>query len=775
MTCIRTLGLCLVLSTLPSCALYKLATKGQSYPQLKGSLPVPGIEAPIDIKRDQYGIPHIQAQTERDAWFGLGFVHGQDRLFQVDTRRRYAFGQLSEWIGSSTVELDGFMRGLDLKSIAEQIVENATPEVREMLEAYAHGLNAGADSLANLPIEYRLLSLSFEPWTPSDCAAIVLIQSWSLSENPHFELGALALKDHLTPDQIDKLFRHEPNIPALDSYFDEIAAARFGDYTTGFKAFDGPPSAPTDPPPGSNNWVIGPEKSVTKAPIMASDPHLVQSVPSLWYIAHVQGGDLNVAGVTLPSAPAIVIGHNEHLAWSLTNIMADYVDFVALERSGERGYILAGETRELQTKTAEIKVKGGQIAQRDTHWTEVGPVVTELSGTHLLAMRWHALELADETATIFHDLNLASSVEEAVQVSSRPSSVAQHLLLADDQGHIGLAQLGTLVERRGFTGRVPYPGSSAEYGWDGWIEERFVNVDPDAGYLHTANANMGYPRSNDISSAYLPAHRHDRIDELLRSKETFSAAEMAAMQLDRRDHHAATRLPELLDGVSPSTDPGKKCAELLTAWDYTWETDSVGATVWAVFQRELLREALSDEIGPQALEVYFRVSGSSRSLIGNGIEPFLADRAQAVDGALEATCTSLSASAGPDPSDWTWGAHHPLRLEHVFASGRKLLSGWNMPEAPYGGSGSTIAAAGYGWRVEDTEVGGMASMRMVMPLDSPSHATVIHPGGQSGQPGHPHYKDLFQPYVDGQNVPLWFDPKAIEKEATRHLRLEPLE
>lgn len=775
MTLIRMISLCAVLSTLPSCALYKLATKGQSYPQLKGTHPVPGITAPVDIKRDEYGIPHIQAQTEPDAWFGLGFVHGQDRLFQVDARRRYAFGHLSEWIGSSTVELDGFMQGLDLKSIAEDVVENATPEVRVMLRAYSDGLNAGAASLGNLPIEYRLLKLEFEPWTPADCAAIVLIQSWSLSENSHYELGAMALKNRLTPNQIDKLFRHESHIPALDDYFDEIAAASFGDYTPGFKEFDGPPSAPIDPPPGSNNWVVGPEKSETKAPIMASDPHLVQSAPSIWYIAHVQGGALNVAGVTLPSAPAIIIGHNEHLAWSLTNVMADYVDFVALERKGERGYILAGEERELRTKTANIKVRDSETVQRETLWTEVGPVVTELSGTHLLAMRWHALELADETATIFHDLNLASSVEEAIQVSSRPSSVAQHLLLADDQGHIGLAQLGSLVERRGFTGRVPYPGSRAEFGWDGWMKERYVNVDPEAGYLHTANARLGYPRADDISTAYLPNHRHERIKELLEAKQTFSPADLAAMQLDRKDHQAATRLPQLLEGVSPSTAPGRECAEILRNWDHTWETDSIGATVWAVFQRELLREALVDDIGSQALEVYFRVVGSSRSLIAYGIEEFLQDREGSVDLALEATCIALTKSAGADKTKWSWGAHHPLRLEHVFAGGRKLLAGWNMPEVPYGGSGSTIAAAGHGWRVEDTEVGGMASMRMVMPLDSPTEATVIHPGGQSGQPGHPHYQDLFKPYVQGETIPLWFDSEKVNRETERHLRLEPLE
>jgi len=774
MSTIRVIGLCVALSMSTSCALGKLATKGKSYPEVRGVQPVGGIQAPIDIKRDKFGIPHIQAQSERDAWFGLGYVHAQDRLFQMDSRRRYAFGRLSEWIGPSTVELDGFVQGLGLEEVARRVTTDASPEVRDMLQAYSDGVNAGRASLRKLPVEYRLLNQEFEPWTPEDCAAIVLIQSWSLSENSHYELGALALKDHLDPAQIDKLFRHEPHIPPLDSYFSMLKDAEFGPYTAGFNKFDTPPAAPSDPPPGSNNWVVAGSKSVTRAPIMASDPHLVQRVPSLWYVAHVSGGGLNTAGVTLPSAPAVVIGHNENLAWSLTNIMADYVDFVALERSGERGYILAGEEHELRSTTATIKVRGAGDEQRETHWTKVGPVVTELSGTHLLALRWHALELADETAELFRGINLAASVDEALEASARHSVVAQHLLLADDQGHIALTQLGTLVERTGFTGRVPYPGSDPNYGWSGWMKERYVEVDPESGYLHTANSRLGYPRSDSISTSYVPDHRYQRIKELLEAKETFGPADLAAMQLDRRDHQAATRLPVLLKDVQPSTEHGKSCAELLESWDYTWETDSVGATVWAIFQRELLREALVDEIGEDAFQIYLQVAGSSRSLIAYGVEDFLQDRLGSVDRALNATCLALEESAGPNKKDWTWGIHHPLRLEHAFAGDKKLLSRWNMPVTPFGGSGSTVAAAGYGWNVEDTRVGGMASMRMIMPLKR-GHATGIHPGGQSGQPGHPHYNDLFRKYVEGGSVPLWFDAPDVERESTHLLRLVPTE
>ena len=507
---------------------------------------------------------------------------------------------------------------------------------------------------------------------------------------------------------------------------------------------------------------------------MASDPHLVQSVPSLWYLAHIDAGDLNVAGVTLPSAPAVVIGHNQHVAWSLTNVMADYVDFVALERSGEDHYILAGDVKPFVTRTSTIRVRGAESISHETLWTDVGPVVTSLNdASHVLAMRWHALELEDQTATIFREINLAGTVDDAVSAADNPSAVAQHLLLADDQGHIGLVQLGTIVKRQGFSGRVPYPGSDAAYGWRGWLEERYVETDPEKGYLHSANSRIGYANADQISTSYIPPHRYERIREQLEATEVFDPDQMADLQLDVHDHEAEVKLDGFLKRARPTTTEAQRCAQLLADWNYEWTPDSVGATVWAMFRRELLREALQDDIGPENVERYLAIVASSRSLIYYGIKGFMNEPAAEIDRALHATCAILNEKFGNNSAHWSWGRHHPLRLEHPFAASSALLNGWNMPVREFGGSGSTIAAAGYGWDVTNTQVGGMASMRMVMPLNADEPARVAHPGGQSGQPGHPHYADLFDLFVKGQTIPLWYDEDDVRRATTTTMRLLP--
>jgi penicillin amidase len=389
-------------------------------------------------------------------------------------------------------------------------------------------------------------------------------------------------------------------------------------------------------------------------------------------------------------------------------------------------------------------------------------------------MRWHALEVDDQTATIFRGVNLSSSVEEAITASALPSAVAQHLLLADADGHIGLAQLGSLVNRRGFTGRLPYPGSDPSYGWDGWLEERYIEIDPDKGYLHTANSRIGYPNSERISTSYLPNSRYNRITELLESQSTFTPHDLATQQLDVQDFTAKTRLPLFLATVSPSSPAAQQCYDILIDWQYTWTKDSTAATVWAVFQRELLRQALVDDIGETGFQTYLQVVGSSRSLIAYGIEDFLQDPEKSTNLALEQTCLALQKSAGDDTKNWTWGAHHPLKLEHPFARDKKILSKWNMPTRPFGGSGSTIAAAGHGWTVENTQVGGMASMRMIMTPGGDTPARIVYPGGQSGQPGHKDYKNLFETYVNGQTVPLWFGRADVERETQHQLILQPV-
>lgn len=758
--------------SLSGCALTALATKPRSFPDDAGTVYAAGIGARGEIVRDAWGIPHVRAASDADAVWLLGFAHARDRLFQADGSRRVAFGRLSEWLGRRTVDLDVFMRTLDLRTRARARYDAAPPETRAAIDAYVSGFNAGAASLPALPVEYRVLGVGFEPWTAEDCLALNFLFSWTLSENSGAELLALSLRDRLDRDQLDALLRTDGRGAPVPAWWDAMRGWDIAPYDPPFLAFEAVFGADGDPS-ASNNWVVGPERSADGAPIVANDPHLRQQVPSLWYPVELRGDTLHVAGVTLPGAPGVIIGHNGRVAWGFTNVMADVVDLAVVERDGATGYRLAGERRELRPMTVRVALRGGREVVAERWWTDVGPLITERSGTHLVALRWHALELEDETATAFLALNRAGSVEDALAAVDRPMVVAQNMVVADVAGDWAWQILGALVDRRGYDGRVPYPASDPAYGWRGWLP-RPGERRPERGYVATANQRPDVPDADAISTRFLSPARRDRVVERLEAVPKATVADMTAIQLDRLDLHAARLLPTLLDGVSPSPGDAATCAALLRGWDFVADADSAGAAAWYVFERELMTVALADELGEAGLRRYLAGVPEGSSVLDGRLDRFLPDRAAGVDVALARTCAFLRDRQGEDPARWTWGALHPLRLEHPFGAQIGLLSGWNLRDVPYGGSGTTIDQGGFSFAPGDEmPATWIASMRLVVPLSDPSRAVFVHPGGQSGMPGHPHYRDLFEVYLRGGTVPLWFSDADVAANAAQRLVVAP--
>jgi len=766
-------GLAIAAALVSGCAVFKLASKSNSWPRIEGSISVPA-EADIQIRRDGFGVPHIRAESERDAWFALGFVHGQDRLFQADIQRRLMWGQLSEWLGKRTVGLDLFVTGLELRQRGQVILDGASPEVVAMLGAYSEGMNAGADSLGKLPIEYRLLGAEFVPWTPVDCAAVVFLQSWGLNANAHFESAALLLRD-LEADELDRLFRLPPDPVPVDPAWDEIRVLDIAPFNAGFRSFTGALGGRPERGQASNNWVVGGARSVDGMPIVANDPHLGQNVPSLWYVVDLKGGDLHAAGVSFAGSPTVVIGHNESVAWGLTNVMADYVDYAVLERVGSDGYIVNGDEKTLRKVDVEIAVKDAEPQTGVVWWTDVGPVITDIEGTHIVAMRWHALELEDQTASSFRALNLAGSVQEGLDAFGGPMAVAQNLAIADVHGDYAWQQIGSIPIRASHTGRVPYLASELDSGWTGWWSDLPGERAPERGFVWTANAAPDDARAPAISTSYAPVWRHDRIEELLLEVDKATPEDMGRIQRDTIDRNAATAIPDLLAGYEASDPQAETCRKVLAEWDFDVTTKSAGPLVWTIFEREYLRAALEDDLGEEIFDVYLQTAGSTSNLIAGDLTPWLSDRPAAIEAALVATCAELAAELGSDPGLWRWGDQHRLKLEHPFASGRKLLSGWNMPVVPSPGNGATVAATSHTWRHLDMPVAGMPSMRIVMPLADLDASTVVHPGGQSGQPGAKFFTSHFEAYVKGETVPLWFSDADVAANTDYSLTLVPQE
>lgn len=754
------------------CALTTLATKRVSWPVTDGVLVAEGVVAPLQVHRDDLGVPHIRGESPVDAVFGLGLVHAQDRAFQADFSRRLAYGRLSGVIGEAGIEYDTFMAGLFLGERANELIEGMPAEERSLLASYVAGFNQGLASLRALPVEYRLLGLDFEPWTEADTLAIVFLNSLSLSENLSEELAILTLRERVSAGMADALYRTNPPGPPIDEHYEALRDVNIAPFSASFRAFRSFLGAPD--PQASNNWVVGPSRSADGMPVLANDPHLSQSVPSIWYVADVAGGDLHAAGGTLPGAPFVVIGHNERVAWGFTNLMADYIDLPVLEITEDGGYVLAGERREFERRSFEIHVRDEpQPRQATAVWTKVGPLITTTDGDNAIAFRWHVLELPDQTVSMFHRLQMATTVDDVMALGEVDSMLSLNLVVADVDGHYGWSATGSVPVRLGHSGRIPYFASEPGSGWDGTLGGLPSERDPLRGFVLSANASTGSLLDDQISSRFVPDWRQRRIAQVLLESEDHTVEDSEALHQDRLDLQAAALVPPLMGLAVPSTPSGQLCRELLLAWDFHASPDAVGPTVWAAAKGAILREALVDELGVDGVRLYLRVWGNRGTPLDTGLAGFTDNPAQTISRGLTTACESLAIRYGDDPSQWTWGEPHQLHLRHPFGGRVKMLSAWNMRPVPWGGSAATVNAAAHSLATDDWSTGTMASMRLVVPLSDPGAATIVHPGGQSGQPGHPNYASHYEAFVAGDTLPLWFDDDDVQAHTVDTLVIMP--
>lgn len=757
--------------TLQGCAAHTLMTKERSYPKLQGVDEVEGTDAQITIRRDQYGVPHIRAETERDLWFAIGYVHAQDRLFQIDLIRHLSSGRLSEWFGAETVDFDAFIQSIDYKERAKSRLSSADPKLLEAGKAYADGINAGAANLPELPIEYRMLDLEFEEWRMNDSMSSTVLNSWILSENAPNELISLMLRDQLDSTALDALWRWDRTSPEIDAYWDDLRKVDIGNLNASFNGLIeflwG-----VQVPSASNNWAVGGSRTQSGKPILANDPHLLQRVPSVWYVLEGSGGDVHIAGASLAGNPFMASGHNEHIAWGVTNTMTDYIDLAVLERDGESGYILAGERYELRPVEKTIYVKDEEPQTRVTYWTQIGPVITELTGTHIVALRWHLWEIEDQTADIFFNLQSAQSTKEALDIAKQHSMLSQNLVVADVDGNIGWQTFGSAPQRRGYTGRLPYPASDPQYGWDGWIFPLPGDYNPQRDYIQTANSKPDHERADEISTAFLPSWRHDRIGALIEEKNNHTIESMNQIQLDVVDQHAVHSLRAIFADINVEKS---ECGRILADWDGLSGQRDIGPAVWAVFQDALMTQVLRDDLGDKNFRLYQAAVVSGRTVLDAKWRHFSDNPEADVLEALEKTCDVLKADLGKDSSQWQWGELHTLRIRHPFSEETSLLESWSLPTVPYWGSHHTVNQSGYSWYNDTLEATWIASIRIVTPMDDPSKGTFIYPGGQSGHPGHPDSQSLFNPYLAGQQLPLFFSDSDVETHAQRTLILKKSE
>lgn len=599
--------------------IYFYLNSGQ--PKHSGRIKLAGLKAPVEVVRDRYGIPHIVAQNQEDAAFALGYCMAQDRLFQMELMRAAAEGRLAELLGPKLLDTDKTLRRLQLFTLSVAEVEERLPaSIFAYLKAFVKGINSYLDQGKTLPLELRLLKVQPHRWKTTDVLSIAKLQSWQLSYNYKAELLYQQIIQKLGMAKAQELFPYYG--PEQRKILDYLYTYGPSKGTQRLLAAAETISELIGEVGGSNCWAVSGSRTVNGKPILASDPHLFGSrLPSPWYFAHLKAPGLNVAGGCMAGLPLVLIGHNEHIAWGLTNMGPDVQDlFIEKVVPGDLNhYIYRDQSRAFKVRLDTIWVKdkkapGGRRAEPiQLRSTIHGPVVVE--GDTLMALSWSPRGFLGEMEA-FYRINRARNWEEFVQGVAKYTGAPQNFVYADRDGHIGYYGAGRIPLRKTPHGPYPVPGWTGEYDWTGYIpfEELPHVFDPPQGYIATANTEVvgpGYPYP--MPGVYSPDYRLRRIEEKLQSKSRTSLADHQALQLDQKSLLSPIFLRYLLAALPDSTEVGYM---ELRDWDGELAPESSAATLYHETLHQFLRLIWRDDLGPRLGDEYVRSWYLSLNQIG---------------------------------------------------------------------------------------------------------------------------------------------------------------
>ncbi|HEY1291866.1 MAG TPA: penicillin acylase family protein [Chloroflexota bacterium] len=758
-------------------------------PTLDGEVRLKGLSAPVEIVRDRWGIPHISAREPLDAFFGQGFCHAQDRLWQMDLTRRLASGRLAEVFGKTALDIDRFQRRVGLHRVAQRDWDTAEGDLRDILRAYAAGVNAcleGLISAKKLPAEFVLARFQPGPWEPVDTLAFARYLAYTQSANWESEMIRSRLIAKLGYTLAASL---EPDVWQPDT----DALPHLEDW--------GPPELPPPTelpslelaggPLASNAWAVSGARSSTGKPLLANDPHMFPRYPSVFYEAHLAaGGELNVAGGSVPGAPGVLIGHNRHIAWGLTAATVDASDLYVerLDPGDARRTEFAGHWESGTLVPEAIVVKG-----RTKPWIEEvlitprhGPLLTPTSSIpdehRPLAMRSMVLEAPSAAAALL-DINRATSWDEFQAAARRWGAPAMNVTYADTDGNIGYQMVGRVPIRRRGEGLVPSPGWSGQYEWDGSIpyDDLPSTLNPSDGLWANANHNVARKSHHFFGREFIDPSRYQRIRQVLESKQRHSAVDFGALQADELSLPARQIAAILVEHVSTRGRVERRALDELRRWDGRISADSAAACIYAVFRNELIRarhQTLVGELLP--------------ALLGVGLHPLLAPvnshyflQTQrvldfvsalpddpAVGRAFRASVAWLARKLGPNVSGWHWGRLHQLHLEHALSLRKPLGMVFDVPAFAWGGDLETVRAGGSA-PGEFKVTGPVSAYRFIADCADWDNTLACIPGGQSGHRGSPHYADQVDAWRRVAYHPLSFTRPAIARVQRHSLRLVP--
>jgi penicillin amidase len=745
-------------------------------PRAEGALPVRGLRGAVRLGRDRWGVPHVEADGDVDLFFGFGYATAQDRLFQLDFLRRKAHGRLAEVLGPSGLESDLLHRTLGLSLIAEAEWRSLPTATRDLLSAYAAGVNAVIDAGGNRPpIEFDLLDYRPEPWSPADSLAVAGEFRWYLTGRFPVIVVPELVKRALGDGPLYRAFlqgeAEDESILPPGSY--PAAPARAGRV--------GDTISDRDEGHGSNNWVLAGSRTTTGKPLVASDPHVPFAAVSMWHEVHLRGGSFHVAGAAYAGMPAVMIGRTERVAWGITNNICSLRDLYQEKTDPNHPgcFLHDGRWEPARERQVVIRVKDGAPVVKVVRSSRNGPLVDEVlpppaRGTGPVSLRWLGAEPCGWLTALL-GMNRARSAEE-FRAATRPWRVPTfNLVFADADGHIGHQCVGRIPIRR-VAERGYRPGWDPQHQWQGVIpfEEMPRQADPERGFIVTANNRLApddfpYPLSGTWSIGW----RARRIRQRLESEPRWTAEACRRLQLDVYSGRAAACAPRLAALLAGDADASvRQAVAVLASWDHQVEADGVAGALFNVFfvhwRRVVATERLSGGAGALAAD---SAGGLAAALLSGDEAGWFVrrDRREAARSALLAAFEELKTRLGPDPAGWTWGRLHTLVQKH-FLSGRgdlgRLL---DRSGVPLPGDATTVCNASPD---ADNAAALGAGYRMVADLADPRQGLwAVGVAGASGHPGSPHYDDQIAPWSAGgcRHLAL-LDPE----EASRALlMLEP--
>lgn len=751
-------------------------------PRRRGRWFLDGLAENVEVLTDKNGVPHIFAESLKDACLVQGYLHARERAFQMDVQRRVGQGRLAEILGPAALPADRFLRKIGLWRRALHLFPDLDPKIQSLLTAYSHGVNIGFKRLK--PLECWILGSKLEDWTALHSLLWTLTMAFDMANNWEAEWVRWEILQKLGPDVARRFhLEHPEEFPsgsgpacgkAMHGLWNDYSAAR--SVLDEYISWGG----------GSNAWAVSPARSRSGRALLAADPHLIAKVPSTWFECHLETSDMRLYGVSLPGVPGVVIGHNAHVAWGITNSFVDCQDLV-LEKLDNGSFHRPSGLVKLQTRDEAIVVRGGAVHVEQVHETDSGPLLFQDSEGWGISMRWTGWSGRDQTLSAWFGLWACTSVPEAQKTLLQWGNPSLNFVLSDVAGNIGYQLVGRVPVRENSFGVLPQAGWEEKGKWVGYVDPTQLpsTLNPECGYVVSANhAPQPLDREPFLGVDFCDGYRAKRISQMLEGGDV-DLEQMARMQMDTLSL-AALQFLDLLRRDWPGEAAQPELMNELFAWDARMRADSRPAGVYQVFLLKLVEQAYRPQLPDPLFQRWCGAPVSTLGVLGGQAGryvsfllrawstgdppgPSMPPWPQLLRAAWEAALEELAQRLGPDTAAWRWGRLHVFRPAHPLSAVPALTDLLSAPPLELGGDVTTVMQSAVLPQDPYVTRGWVPSYRMLVELGDPVRSQSVLPTGQTGWVGDPLQFDQQSLWIQGlHHSSLW---QREQLEQTRPERL----